>query len=159
MALANEARPKDDVSAVLQDWLDEPGILRGIVFQVGVLNNHDIARDVTESFPEGRSLPLIARLVEDPNIVGLGLDLRENLSRSIRAPVINEDDLLGNGHILNPANDFADPLLFVVNRHDNGEREALGDRADSELPADTLAEKVMQNVVSIIGREIVDESN
>ncbi len=58
MALADEARAEDHVGPVVDDRLNQPRILGGIVFQVGVLHEDHVAGGMLEAFAKGGALCL-----------------------------------------------------------------------------------------------------
>ena len=58
--LADEPRAEDDVGLILDDRLDELGILRRVVFEVGVLDDDDLAGGVAEPGAERGALSLVA---------------------------------------------------------------------------------------------------
>ena len=70
MRLADEPRAVDDVGLALDDRLDELRVLRGVVLEVGVLDDDDLAGGVAEPGAQGRPLALVL-LVEDDRQVGL----------------------------------------------------------------------------------------
>ena len=86
MRLADEARAVDDVGLALDDRLDELGILRGVVFEVGVLDDDDLAGGVAEPGPQGRSLALVL-VVEDDRQLGL---VAGQLLRMSRVPSVEQ---------------------------------------------------------------------
>ena len=57
MRLADEPRAEDDVGLALDDRLDELGILRRVVLEVGVLDDDDLAGGVPEPGAQAAPLP------------------------------------------------------------------------------------------------------
>ncbi len=68
---AEEAGAVDDVGPAVEDGLEERRVLGGVVLQVGVLDEDDVARRRGESRLEGRPLAHVPRLEEDPDVRGL----------------------------------------------------------------------------------------
>src|SRR5262245_60145655 len=69
MALADEARAVDDVGAALDDRLQESWILRGIVFEIGVLHDDGVAGGMREAAAEGSALALVPGMEHDADVV------------------------------------------------------------------------------------------
>ena len=57
MAFADEPRAEDDVGLVVDDGLDQLGILLGLVLEIGVLDDDDVAGGVLGSQCERSPLP------------------------------------------------------------------------------------------------------
>ena len=79
MRLADEPRAEDDVGLALDDRLDELGILRGVVLEVGVLDDDDLAGGMAEPGAERGPFALVL-LVEDDRQVAVA---RRRSSRRI----------------------------------------------------------------------------
>jgi hypothetical protein len=63
-----ESTAIDDVGLILRDNRNEPRKVCRIVFQVGVLNNDDVALHVGEGRPNSRPFATIPGVDEDPNV-------------------------------------------------------------------------------------------
>src|SRR5437879_4486856 len=95
MAVADKTGSVDHVGLVVEDRLDEARILRGIVLQIGILDEHDIAPGLPEARAQGGALALIERLVDDADIL-VPLELAENVARAVRAGIVYNNDLFRN---------------------------------------------------------------
>ena len=93
---------------------------------------------------QGRSLALVDVVKDDANVALLPLDFLEDVAGAVGAAIVDEDDLLGDRHLLDAADDLADPLLFVVDGNDDGELEALGNGINAELPAGHVAQELLE---------------
>ena len=58
---------------------------------------------------------------------------------------------LGIGTAWTRRTQLADPLLLVVDRDDDGQLEAVGDRIDAQLPAGRLAEQLLEEPHPLCG--------
>src|SRR5206468_6696818 len=96
--LADEARAVDHVGLVVEDWLNQSRILGGVVLEVGVLHQHDVASRLLEALAQGCSLALVVLLEDNANLRRLGLQLLQNGTRAIGAAIVDNDDLFRNGN-------------------------------------------------------------
>lgn len=78
----DEPRPEDHIGTAIQDGLDQSGILIGVVFKIGILNNDQIALARRKPRAQGRALALVMLVQKDGN-VGLALEGLEPQSRPI----------------------------------------------------------------------------
>ena len=80
---------------------EERGIILGIVFEVCVLDQHQIAARMGEGAPEAGPLAPIARVEQHAHAVlriaaeACAVHALENLSRAVGGAVIDNDDFLG----------------------------------------------------------------
>src|SRR5262249_21331193 len=65
MIVANEARTENDIGTTVENGLNEPRILGGIVFEVGVLDDDDVTGRFLEAAPKGGAFALICFLIND----------------------------------------------------------------------------------------------
>jgi len=87
----HEARAKDHVGLIVENGLDEERIFVGIVFQVGILNDDNVASGKLETFFEGTAFALIFGLEKD-NKAGLGLILFNDVPTGVGTVIIDNDD-------------------------------------------------------------------
>jgi hypothetical protein len=80
---AHEPRAEDDVGAVLQDRLDDPTVFHRVVFEVGVLDDHDVARRLPEAGPQGGSLAHVPRLQDQA-----GSEFRADVGQQVAGAVL-----------------------------------------------------------------------
>src|SRR5262249_41497370 len=84
VALADEPRAEDDIGLIVDDRLDELGILLGLVFEIGVLDDHDVTGGISKAGPKRSALALISFLVDDSQIGIAGLfELAEDFSCAV----------------------------------------------------------------------------
>jgi hypothetical protein len=136
---AEKARAKDDVGATVNEGFEEFAVIARIVFEVGVLNENNIASDLREAAAQSSSFTLVVGLEKDAEIAEVngigaiecgslsfarGLELRElfeDLAGAVSGAVVDEDDFLPEGSFRDAAEDFVDGGFFVVNGNDDGE--------------------------------------
>src|SRR5687767_94057 len=66
-AAAKEARAEDDVGEPALDRVEEPENLARVVLEIRILHDDELTADLRESAAEGRALPGILLLEEDPH--------------------------------------------------------------------------------------------
>src|SRR5664280_1563412 len=117
---ANETRAKNDIGLTVEDGLDQLGIFPRVVFQIGVLDEHDVTGDGGEPGPERGALAAINLVIND--LVHQRRNLRaQKVPRAISRAVVNDDDLLFRDRRgANTVDDLADRLGFVVAGDDDG---------------------------------------
>src|SRR5439155_9101210 len=76
----------------------------------------------------------------------------ENLARTVGAAIVDEDDLLGDGHLFDAADHFRDPALLVVDRDDDREFEMGWNRIEPHLSAGGFAEQTVENFEAFLRR-------
>ena len=90
LALAGEPAAVDDLGLALQDRLEQLGPVVGVVLEVGVLDEHEIARaasrPVRTAAPLPRSRWVTTRTVESSQ-------RRQDLLGAVGRPVVDDDDL------------------------------------------------------------------
>ncbi len=90
---AQETTAVDDGRVPFDDGLEQRGEVAGVIFQVGILHDHDIAGGFLDSRAHGRALPHVA-LVQvdgDPRAEG---QRGQQLTCTVPGTVIDDDDLL-----------------------------------------------------------------
>ncbi len=112
-AAARETRAIDHIGQPFFDRLEQRRIVRRIIFQVGILNQHDFAGHMAERGFERRALALIARLEKNSDLIEwilrpliLFLQARENLTAPILRAIVDENDLLRHRKRAHSAHDF-----------------------------------------------------
>ncbi len=96
---AEKARAKNHVGLALDQRREHQGILGGIVFQIGVLNDDEVARGFLNAAAEGCSLAHVMRLKHHADGRIFGLQGSQNLSRTVLRAIVDADqlDFYGNG--------------------------------------------------------------
>jgi hypothetical protein len=100
LGAAEKARAENHVSATIEERFEKFAVVAGIVFEVGVLNENNVAGDFGETAAECGAFALILRLKKDAEIAqldGIGaIDgggegfagaLQLNVFRDLRVPV------------------------------------------------------------------------
>ena len=118
---AHEARTKNRVGIPCQDRFEQDRIFVWIVFEIGVLNDNDLAGGGGESGAQGRAFPLIARPID--NLVAEGRDfLTQDVGSSVGRAIVddNDFDILKRGRA-NGANDLFNGFPFIETGNDDGD--------------------------------------
>jgi hypothetical protein len=119
-AAAEEARAVDDVGVTLLDRRQQLEVLHRVVLEVGVLHDHDVARGVPEPDGHRRAFALVLRLEEHADALD-AVHLAQDLARPVLRPVVDDQDLLLDGHGLHARDDLADRLRLVVRGDHDGQ--------------------------------------
>ena len=78
---------------MIEDRSQEVWIIRRIVFEVGILNENDVARGVFESCAEGRALAAVEGMGHDLE-PGTLLKFLQDVAGAIGRGIVHENDLL-----------------------------------------------------------------
>ena len=143
-----EPRAVDHVGHALDDRLDQAMVLGGIVFQVGVLDDDDVAGGLGEAGPHGRPFAAVPLVQDDANVFA-AVDRRQHVPRAVGAAVVDQDDLLGDGHLADAADDLDHRGLLVVDRDHHGNPQPLGQRVRPSSPS--LTRFLFKNVLRVVG--------
>ena len=123
------ARAVDHVRAARQDRLHQPGIVLGVVLEIGVLDDDDLAPRLGERGADGVSFSAIP-------LVGEGADrhppgqLREHLAGAVAGAVVHHDHFLVDRHRQHAFEQRLEGGMLVVDRHQNREQG----RAQGRIP-------------------------
>src|SRR5262249_13056661 len=104
---------EDHVGPVFDDRLNEPRILGGIVFEVGVLDDDHITAGVAKPFAQGGAFALVVWLVD--NAQSVAFQALQDVARAVGAAIVHEDDFFGDRYRLDALQQFADPAALIVN--------------------------------------------
>src|SRR6059058_4387808 len=123
-ARARVARAVDDVGVAVEDRLDEPRVLGGVVLQVGILDDRDVAAHVGDGGPHRGALALVVRLEDEHEAVRRrvrrrGAQLLEHGARPVGRAVVDDDDLLWEADGHDPLEEGPDGADLVVHRDDD----------------------------------------
>src|SRR5262249_55052730 len=123
---AQEARAEDDVCLVGEDGRQELWILGGVVLEVRILDEDDVARRGAEAGADGGPLPLIDRVLDEPERpLAPRRDLPEELAGAVRGAVVDDDhlplDLRRKRRRRHPAQEILHRGALVVRRDDDRE--------------------------------------
>src|SRR4051812_39322704 len=119
-----KAVSKNHVSAPSHDRGEQNRIILRIVLKVGVLNQHQVARDLCESSADRESLSVILVVEQDAHAAGISvLEASEDFARAIAREVVDDDDLLlqGNVHLEHGGDNVLDRIPLIKNRNDDRE--------------------------------------
>ena len=76
-----------------EDWLQQLGIFGGVVFQIGVLDDDDIARRHVETGPDGGAFSPVGFQLRNLDTGILATERLDLLERPVPGPVVNDNDL------------------------------------------------------------------
>src|SRR5438477_11272675 len=88
---AERAGSVDDVGFALDQRHEQGGIVGGIVFEVGVLNDDEVSRRLLNAATKRGAFAHIPGLKENANVRMVGLYLRENFARAVGGTVVDTD--------------------------------------------------------------------
>ena len=89
--LAGEARSVDDEGAALEHGGEQLRPVVGVVLEIGVLDEHEVAGHVLERRADRRALPEVVRVQHDTHRAVA--ELAQDAACPIVAPVVDDDDL------------------------------------------------------------------
>ena len=133
-----KAGAEDHVGAAIEKRFEELAVVAWIVFEVGVLNEDNVAGNLSESATKSGTLALIAILEKDAQIAesdGVGavlsgsrgfaralkLDkLFEDLASTVGGAIIDDHDFLAKLGFDDAAEDFIESGFFVIHGNDDG---------------------------------------
>ena len=117
---AHESGTVYHVSLVLKNRIDNVWVFVGIIFQVGILNNQDIAAGGSDTGSQGGAFTGILAMVK--HFVDLAGKLGFNdLSRSIGGIIIDNDNFfVSKGRSSDSRDDCFNRVFFVITGNDNG---------------------------------------
>jgi hypothetical protein len=111
----------DDVGFILQQRCEKQWVFVRVIFEVGILDDDEIAGRFRNAAAQGRSLTHVFWLEKDTNL-GMALaEFDEELARTILRAVIRADQFKVEGHGQYPVDHLAQCGTFVVHGHDHGE--------------------------------------
>ena len=118
MTRLEETRTEDDVGFARQDRLQQARDVARIVFQVGVLDQHDVAPSMLEAATQCCPFSLVLRLKKQPQLRYVRQQ-RQLLLGPIRAAVVDDQDLLWHVQRQQPSHHLANGRPLVVHRDDD----------------------------------------
>jgi len=86
---ADEAGAEDGVRLAAENGLEKRGIVGGIVFEVGVLDEHDVRRGFADARSQGSTLALVALVPVQADALLGGRGTRQDLECAICGTVIH----------------------------------------------------------------------
>lgn len=118
---AEESRAEDNIRATREDRHEEFGVLIGVVFEIGVLDDDDVGIDVLESGAQGGSFALVDLVGENADaVVGLGEGLH-GLPSAVFGTIIDHHQFRDFGAGEDFFDDDMERLFLVVNGDDDTE--------------------------------------
>ena len=128
--LPEKAGAKDDVGPAVEQGRQELGILPRVVFEIGILHDHDVSGGSCEACSQGGALAGIPVVQAEPDVRPRGDMLREPLPRAIRRAVVHDDDFhrqpVGQRGGHDAIECLRDQRPFVVDRDDNAQFHGVG---------------------------------
>src|SRR6266498_910527 len=154
-AAAGETRAINDVRRAILNRLNQARIILRIVFQVGVLHDHDVARHMTNSCLYRRALSLILRLKKHFDLIQWVVDALalifqpgQNLPAAVLRAVIDQNNFLRQLHGAHTAHDFLQRALFVINGDQDGELHCSNSRFfSSRTNAESLGSALTASLI------------
>ena len=120
-ASALEARAVDHVRLPVDDRLHQQGKLVGVVLQVGILDDDDVARGRLKTGAQRRSFAQVLGVVEHLGDEG-GDPVLEDGAGAVGGAVVHHDDLgVTEGRLADPVDDALDSVPLVVAGDDDAE--------------------------------------
>src|SRR5919106_381320 len=152
---ACEACAINDIRRAILNRLKQARIVPWIVLQIGVLDDHDVARHMTDSGLNRRTLSLVLRLKEDFNLIQrvvralvLVFQAGQNLPTAVLRAVVDQDNFLGQRHGAYATQQFFQRALFVVNRNQDGELHCSNSRFfSSRTKAESLGSALTASLI------------
>src|SRR5437867_6782416 len=152
---ACEARAINDIRRAILNGLKQARIILGIVLQVGILNDHDVARHLTNSCLYRRTLYLILRLKKNFDLVQWVVDALalifqpgQNLPAAILRAIVDQNDFLSHLNRAHAAHDVLQGALFVVDRDQDGELHCSNSRFfSSRTNAESLGSALTASLI------------
>src|SRR5262249_54625190 len=112
----------DDAGVAAEDGLQQPPVLLGIQFEIGILDQDDLPRRESKTQADCRPLSEVDFAVIGPNPRIAGpLTAIDRGTRAVARSVVGDDDLLLDVAEIDgayPFDELADRLLLVVDRDD-----------------------------------------
>ena len=116
----DEPRAVDDVGLAGEERLQQHVVLRRVVFQVGVLDDQELACRLLNAPAYRRPLALVVRLLEQPDHVRVtGSQRRQDLGRAVGRAVIDHDNLLRHVDGDDTSDELTNGVALVVDRNDD----------------------------------------
>ena len=118
---ADKTGAVNHIRLILQNRLNQFGILRRIIFQIGILDDDDISGYLLKPGPESRPFSLVFLPVDHLADQRFQISL-QNIPGTVGGKIIHNDNFFLNirkRDFTHPLNNFSDKVFFVVNRYDN----------------------------------------
>ncbi len=129
--LAEEARAVDRARAALQDRAQQARVVARVVFEVGVLDQQDVAAGGRQAGADGGALAAVARVADHEGVGPVALPA-EGRGGAVGRAVVDDDDLARDRRAeidrAHPRQQFGDRPGLVVDRHDHREQAAPAGR-------------------------------
>ena len=121
--LSEKAGAEDHIGPAIEQRCEELGILPGVVFEIGILHDHDVAGGGGEACPQRGPLAGIPLMQAEREVGPRGDMLGEPLPCAIRRAVVHDDDLhrqpVRQRCGPDPLDDLREQRAFVVDRDDD----------------------------------------
>ncbi len=120
-ASPHEAGPVDHVGFPLNQGLEQRRVFAGIVFQVGILDDDEVARGFLDPPAQRRAFPHVSRLQQHSQGGRiLAFEFRENVARRVGRSVIHTEQLNFEGNVerKDVPDDAPQRRALVIDRHD-----------------------------------------
>src|SRR5256885_10970105 len=115
----HETRTVNNVSLAHDDRLEQERIVLGVVLQICILNNDDLASRRPKSGSKARALALIDLMVKR-RVDAISQLFLDHFAGPVRRAIVHQHDLQGGDRTrADGANEFPDRVSFVVTGNDN----------------------------------------
>ncbi len=129
---ADKATAEHDIGATIKNRCKKRVIFTRIIFEISILDNHNVAGCVLNGGAECRAFALIRGVVDDLDIGKFAFDLiAQNVAGSICGAVINHHDFFFDLDIADTPQQLHKGITLVVDRNQHGERVVFGRRTEA----------------------------
>ncbi len=126
MRATEEARTEHGIGAAIEDGAEQYGPLRGIILEVAILHDHDVARAGRECGADCRALPAVDVVLEQEINAPFLLESAQDVGRAIGGAIVHADDLLLHRDRVHGVENGLDGVPFVEHGNQHGEHELVG---------------------------------
>src|SRR5215469_11042438 len=116
---SQKPRAVDYVRLTLQQRFEQPRIIRGIIFEIGILNDHVVAGSFLNATAQCRTLPHIVRLQEDLDLGILRLEFPEDFARAIFRAIVHAHQFDFEAYLEDALDHHPKRIALVINGDDD----------------------------------------
>jgi hypothetical protein len=98
--------------------MKQRGIVRGVIFEIGVLDEDKVSSGFLDAATEGGAFAHVVGLELDADLGMRGVQFREDFAGAVARTVVDADKFNVEGDGENAGDDFAERGLLVVDGHD-----------------------------------------
>ena len=116
----------DHIGLAPDDRLDQARVVLGVVLEIGVLDDHDLAARLRQRGADRRPLAAVPLVEAGPDRQAGG-ELGQDLARAVARAVVHHDDLLVDRHRQHAPQQRFQGGVLVVNRDEDGKERGTQD--------------------------------